>query len=307
MAVTASLKLPEALSSVVRLTAEEKEIKKIPRWYFGGMACSTAACCTHPIDMMKVHLQTHTADGKLRIFQSMINLVKARGVRTLYVGLTASVTRESIYSGARFGIYEVLKPDPGTPARPFYMKVVTAAFAGAFGGFIGAPFDLINVRMLSDIKVPVERKRNYRHVVDGFLRICREEGPLQLYNGASMVVLRAICITVGQLSFYDQVKQTLLGWPYFEDTLPTHLLSSAVAACTATTLAMPVDVMKTRMQNAPPGKYKSMASCFMDTAKTGPLSFYKGYFPAFTRVGFHTVITFLTFEQLRIHFGKDTE
>ena len=32
--------------------------KKIGKWYFGGLASAGAACCTHPLDLLKVHLQT---------------------------------------------------------------------------------------------------------------------------------------------------------------------------------------------------------------------------------------------------------
>jgi len=32
--------------------------KKVGRWYFGGLASAGAACCTHPLDLLKVHLQT---------------------------------------------------------------------------------------------------------------------------------------------------------------------------------------------------------------------------------------------------------
>lgn len=35
-------------------SALEKEIKRTSRWYFGGIAATTACCCTHPLDMMKV-------------------------------------------------------------------------------------------------------------------------------------------------------------------------------------------------------------------------------------------------------------
>lgn len=37
-------------------------VKKAPvrqeRWYFGGLAGILAACCTHPLDTLKVQLQT---------------------------------------------------------------------------------------------------------------------------------------------------------------------------------------------------------------------------------------------------------
>ncbi len=41
----------------------------------------------------------------------------------------------------------------------------------------------------------------------------------------------------------------------------------------------------------------------MFTAKQGPLAFYKGYIPAFVRLGPHTILTFIFFEQLRQNFG----
>lgn len=28
--------------------------KRIGRWYFGGLASAGAACCTHPLDLLKV-------------------------------------------------------------------------------------------------------------------------------------------------------------------------------------------------------------------------------------------------------------
>lgn len=36
-------------------------------------------------------------------------------------------------------------------------------------------------------------------------------------------------MTIGQLSFYDQVKLTLLGSGYFTDNMTTHFLSSLTA------------------------------------------------------------------------------
>lgn len=42
---------------------------------------------------------------------------------------------------------------------PFYKRAVLAGFAGACGGFVGTPGDMINVRMQNDIKLPAEQKR----------------------------------------------------------------------------------------------------------------------------------------------------
>ena len=34
------------------------EKKRLAKWYFGGLGSAGAACCTHPLDLIKVHLQT---------------------------------------------------------------------------------------------------------------------------------------------------------------------------------------------------------------------------------------------------------
>ena len=133
------------------------------------------------------------------------------------------------YSTARFGIYEALRPkDPGQ-SLSFAMKCLTAGAAGGFGGFVGAPADLINVRMQNDSKLPVASRRNYKNAVEGLVRVAREEGVPALWRGSSMVVVRAVLMTIGQLGFYDQVKQMLLLMPVFEDTISTHLLASSIA------------------------------------------------------------------------------
>lgn len=68
-------------------------------------------------------------------------------------------------------------------------------------------------------------------------------------------------------------------------------------------MTQPLDVLKTRMMNAKPGEYKSIFDAVIQTAKTGPLSFFKGFVPAFLRIGPHTVLLFMFLEQLRLNFG----
>lgn len=68
-------------------------------------------------------------------------------------------------------------------------------------------------------------------------------------------------------------------------------------------MTQPLDVIKTRSMNAKPGEFKSILDIIFYTAKLGPLGFFKGYIPAFVRLGPHTILTFIFLEQLRINFG----
>ncbi|XP_067128100.1 mitochondrial dicarboxylate carrier [Centruroides vittatus] len=276
----------------------------LARWYFGGLAGAGAACCTHPLDLLKVHLQTQQ-EGKISIVRSTINIIKHQGILALYNGLSASVLRQLTYSTTRFGIYEVVKQKitvPGEPL-PFYKKILLASVGGVAGGFVGTPADMINVRMQNDIKIPVEKRRNYKHAIDGLYQVYKNEGVPRLFSGATTATSRAILMTIGQISMYEQIKQLLMQSGYFADNLLTHFTASLSAASIATTMTQPLDVLKTRMMNAKPGEYKSLLHCIAVTARLGPLGFFKGYIPAFVRLGPHTILTFVFFEQLRINFG----
>lgn len=58
------------------------------------------------------------------------------------------------YSLARFGIYETGKQL--YKADSFQTRVLIATVAGAAGGLIGTPSDLVNVRMQNDTKLPAD-------------------------------------------------------------------------------------------------------------------------------------------------------
>lgn len=146
---------------------------------------------------------------------------------------------------------------------------------------------------------------SYKHAIDGVYRIVKEEGPIKSFSGATMASSRAVLVTIGQLACYDQIKIGMLKTGFFQDNIVLHLTCSTLAGTIATFLTMPLDVMKTRMMNAPPGTYSSIMACAVDIAKNGPMGFFKGFVPAFVRLGPHTVFTFIFFEQIRQNFGDD--
>ncbi|XP_072530676.1 mitochondrial dicarboxylate carrier [Salminus brasiliensis] len=278
--------------------------KRISRWYFGGLASCAAACCTHPLDLIKVHLQTQQ-EVKMRMMGMALRVVRSDGVLALYSGLSASMCRQLTYSMTRFAIYETVRDmvaERNHGPMPFYQKVLLASFGGLIGGFIGTPADMVNVRMQNDVKLPPELRRNYAHALDGVLRVWREEGIRKLFSGASMASSRGALVSVGQLSCYDQAKQLVLGTGVLTDNIATHFIASLIAGGCATILCQPMDVVKTRLMNSK-GEYRGVMHCLTDTATLGPQAFYKGLVPAGIRLIPHTVLTFIFLEQLRLYFG----
>ncbi|XP_037727687.1 mitochondrial dicarboxylate carrier [Drosophila subpulchrella] len=272
--------------------------KRIARWYFGGVASSIAALVTHPIDLMKVLMQTQAE--KLSMMRTTQKILREQGVLALYNGISASMLRQYTYTLSRFGIYTVGSGMMDTSTMG--SKTLLAAIAGGIGGYVGAPADLINVRLQNDVKMPMEKRRNYKHAIDGLVRITREEGWRSLFNGSSMTALRGMLMTVGQIAFYEQSKSSLvhLGMP---ENMGTYITASIISATVATTLTQPIDVVKTRRMNAAPGEYSGLADVFIKTSREGPLAFFKGYTPSLMRLMPHTVLLFLGLEFLRTRFG----
>ncbi|XP_034660367.1 mitochondrial dicarboxylate carrier [Drosophila subobscura] len=272
--------------------------KNVARWYFGGVASSMAAMVTHPLDLMKVLMQTQAE--KLSVGSTFRKIVREQGVLALYNGISASLLRQYTYTLSRFGIYQMGSGmmDTSTMAR----KTFLAAVAGGIGGFVGAPADLVNVRLQNDVKLPPDQRRNYKQAIDGLIRITREEGWRSMFNGASMTALRGMLMTVGQIAFYEQSKDVLVGLGMPTST-STYITASLISAAAATTLTQPIDVVKTRRMNARPGEYSGLADIFVKTTLEGPMAFFKGYTPAFARLMPHTVLLFLTLEFLRVNFG----
>lgn len=68
----------------------------------------------------------------------------------------------------------------------------------------------------------------------------------------------------------------------------------------ATTICSPFDVVKTRVMNARPGEAQGMLSTMATIMRNeGPLAFMKGWLPSYTRLGPHTIITFVALEQMK--------
>ena len=140
--------------------SDKTEKPRLAKWYFGGLGSAGAACCTHPLDLLKVHLQTQQ-DGNIGIVRQTMHIIRGQGVLALYSGLSASLLRQLTYSTTRFAIYNVAKQTvaPNGEKIPFFQSLLMAAGAGACGGFVGTPGDMVNVRMQNDVKLPADQRR----------------------------------------------------------------------------------------------------------------------------------------------------
>lgn len=272
----------------------------------GSLGAAVGGSCAHPLDLIKVRMQLQTGAEKLNMFQMGMRILGSEGPLGLLKGVDASACRQIVYSGVRFGMYDVLKKAAGEDKAPLgvFSKAACAAGAGAIGAFVGNPGDLAMVRMQADGKLPVEQRRGYRNFFHAVGTIARTEGVFSMWQtGVVPNMNRAAIVTVGHLAAYDQIKQMLVSHVGLKDNIATHFTASLKAAFVAAAMSNPVDVAKTRLMNQKAGEtlYTGTVNCMLTMARTeGPLSLYKGFAATFARQCPYTIVTWLTVEQLKV-------
>lgn len=261
-----------------------------------------ACLVTHPLDLAKVRLQTASKPGQ-GLASMVYQIVTKEGFFKIYSGLTASLLRQATYSTARFGIYEFLKESyvakyKHTPATHILLPM--SMLAGALGGLVGNPSDVVNIRMQNDSSLPIDQRRNYRNAFDGIFRIIKEENVGTLFRGLTPNLVRGVLMTASQVVTYDIAKSLLVDNLHLDPAKKlTHFSASLLAGLVATTVCSPADVVKTRIMNAK-GSSDSAVSILTQAVKNEGVGFmFRGWLPSFIRLGPHTIVTFLALEQLR--------
>lgn len=301
----------------------------IRKFLFGGISCMTAACVTNPIDVIKVRLQLQGIDKNTKstgissqlygndvkykgFLRGVLQIIKDEGIHGLYKGLFASLLREGSYSTIRMGGYDVMKELLGAhdpKHTPLWKKIVAGATSGAVGAAIANPTDLVKVRMQAEGSLPVGQPRRYKNTLDAFVKIFKSEGLAGLYKGVGPTTYRATLLTAAQLPSYDHSKHFLLNNKIMkQDNIYTHFVASMIAGFNAAVITSPVDVIKSRIMNQHSSNstthYTGTYDCFTKIVKNeGVLGLYKGFFPNWMRIGPHTIVTFLVYEELRKFFG----
>lgn len=291
----------------------------------GGTAASFASCVIHPIDLAKVRMQlfgqANPAGTPIPGFPTILSqMIKKDGVVSIYKGVDAAIGRQMVYGTARIGLHRtfsnaLVERNNGQPL-PFLLKTLSGMASGSIAVCIGTPFDIALVRLQADSMVPLDQRRNYKNVFDALIRVTREEGTAALYSGLLPNILRGMAMNVGMLACYDQAKEVsakLLGDPMTNGpTLPTKMVSSAIAGFTAAFFSLPFDLIKSRLmaQKVDPitGQfpYKGVVDCAAKIfQREGPRGFFNGFSAYYGRCAPHAMIILLSIESIT-QFYRET-
>jgi len=266
---------------------------------FAAISGSGATLCVQPMDLVKNRMQTNKS---LSVGGCVSQIIKSDGVTGLWTGIGAGLLRQCSYTTVRLGVYRRLE-DKYTP-KTFGEKLGLGATAGFIGSLFGNPAEVTLIRMCADGNLPPEQRRGYTSVVNALSRIVREEGVLTLWRGATPTIARAIVVNAAQLGTYSQAKESAKHALNMSEGIPLHFTAAMISGLVTTIASMPVDIVKTRLQNQKIvngiPEYKGVVDVFGKIIKhEGFFSLWKGFLPYYFRLGPHTVITFILVEQLK--------
>jgi len=277
-----------------------------------GVAACIGDLITFPLDTLKVRLQVQgeavgaalaKGGGTGGIMGTLLNIVRHEGPSSLYSGIVPGLQRQMAFSAIRIGAYEPVKQkymDMSGAQGGFQMmgvRIAAGITTGTLAILAAQPTDVVKVRMQASGK-----SGQYKGVMDAYLTIGRKEGVKNgLYRGTSPNIVRNCIINVGETVVYDAVKDGLISGGYLNDGIKCHLASAVVAGVTATLVASPVDVVKTRYMNSPRGRYRGALHCARHTFATeGARAFYKGFNVSCLRLVSWNICLWLSYEQLKL-------
>lgn len=275
----------------------------------GSLSGSLATCCIQPIDMIKVRIQIGGAEGgSTSPVEVTKKLLREDGVSGLYRGLSAGLTRQVFYTGARLGLYDIFTEKAKVPGEkmPFWKTTACALTAGGIAAVVGNPADLSLIRMQTDTMLPEAERRNYRGVGHAFSSIIRDEGAAGLFKGALPTATRAMALNFGMLGFNTLAKDALADVGVAKGSATQVFGASAIAGFFAAFLSLPFDYVKTQVQKMKPDPvtgavpFKGPIDCAMQQVKQGGVTrLWTGFPTYYVRIAPHAMITLIAQDQVK--------
>lgn len=264
----------------------------------GLLAGSVATILVHPLDLVKTRIQVDRTKGTPKLGTAWRLAQEALRKGGLYRGLTVNVMGNATGWGLYFFFYGEFKARFLAHKQPTSLDyLLTSAGAGVLSQILTNPLWVMKTRMLS----PDERA--YPSITAGVKNILATEG-LRGFMSGIVPGCFGVMNSALQFMLYERLKEIASRGGSKELNTMDYLMTSATSKIVAGVLTYPYKVVQVRAQNFKSG-YNGPRDIVMKIAKEeGLRGFYKGVGLNSIRVLPSTCITFVVYENLKIHLGS---
>eukprot|EP00518_Triparma_eleuthera_P015961 CAMPEP_0197571090 /NCGR_PEP_ID=MMETSP1320-20131121/41777_1 /TAXON_ID=91990 /ORGANISM="Bolidomonas sp., Strain RCC2347" /LENGTH=278 /DNA_ID=CAMNT_0043133573 /DNA_START=601 /DNA_END=1437 /DNA_ORIENTATION=- len=272
----------------------------------------------HPVDLVKVRMQTMVVTPGppppfTSTFDCLVKTFRTSGVPGLYRGVSAPLTAIAPIYAVVFWGYDMgqraVRWRYGLAADDA-LTVPQVMIAGGLSALpttlIMAPSERIKCLLQVQANSP-GATRKYSGMLDCGAKLFKSGGVRSVFKGTAATLIRDVPGSMAWFGCYEFVKRRLasLQGRRPEDLDPAAVLFAGGCGGVANwCVSIPPDVVKSRYQTAPDGKYRGLA----DVARTlmreeGAQAFFKGIGPAMIRAFPANAACFLGMEVSRSLLG----
>lgn len=292
----------------------------------GGVGGACAVLVGHPLDLVKVRMQTGGGGASSNsVFGMLSTTMRKEGVRGLYRGVSAPLTAVSPMFAVSFWSYDMGQrmvksfgqkemSEEEKATAPYTLSMGEICVAGAFSAIpttaIMAPSERIKCLLqVQANEVEKGGKARYSGMMDCAKTLLKEGGLASLYKGTGATLLRDIPGTVAYFGTYELTKRELMKIQGIDPnngqlSLTAVLFAGGFAGMACWGVGIPADVLKSRLQTAPEGKYSGIYDVYKTLIKEeGYAGLFRGMRPALIRAFPANAACFLGVEVARKMLG----
>ncbi|RXW14467.1 hypothetical protein EST38_g11388 [Candolleomyces aberdarensis] len=261
----------------------------------------------HPFDLTKTRLQTAPAGAYTGAVDVVKKTVAKDGITGLYRGIVPPLLGVTPIFAVSFWAYDaskklILAATPERKSQALSIPELAAA------GFLSAvPTTLVTApveraKVLLQVQGQAGSGTKYTGVTDVLKHLYKEGGIRSIFRGTGATLARDGPGSAAYFAAYEVTKKALTpaGASASELNLQAIILAGGTAGVAMWAIAIPPDVLKSRIQSAAPGTYSGLLDCARKTiAQDGAAALWKGFGPAMARAFPANAATFLGVEASR--------
>ncbi|KAH9837163.1 mitochondrial carrier [Rhodofomes roseus] len=285
-------------------TSTADSIKSFLAGGFGGVA---AVLVGHPFDLIKTRLQTAPPGTYTGAVDAVRKTLARDGATGLYRGVVPPLLGVTPIFAVSFWAYDmskalILAVTPNRKDQTLSIsELATAGFLSAVPTtLVTAPVE--RAKVLLQVQGQGHGGPQYNGMFDVVKHLYKEGGLRSVFRGSAATVARDGPGSAAYFAAYELTKRALTpaGSSSGDLNLGAIIMAGGTAGVAMWSIAIPPDVLKSRIQSAPTGTYSGFMDCARKTiAADGVGALWKGLGPAMARAFPANAATFLGVEASR--------